>query len=125
MKTKFYLIAAFAFIFLKDVVAQTTITLQPGAATGKDAHLDSYYPNTNQGSSPEMNSLAWTVGGTPMAQHGILNLICRLFLQMLPLFQLTSPCIIILILPMVCSMVNTLNCQAQTKLPEAGYSTLE
>jgi hypothetical protein len=70
---KFYYFVLVILCFVINTLAQTTVTLQPGASQGKDAHLDSFYPNTNGGSVAELNSLAWTIGGNPMAQHGIIE----------------------------------------------------
>jgi hypothetical protein len=71
--TKFYSCILSLLCIVTIASAQTTVTLQPGAVQGKDAHLDSYYPNTNGGSVAEINSLAWTIGGNPMLQHGIVE----------------------------------------------------
>ncbi len=50
-----------------------SLVLQPDAAAGKDAMVDSYYPASNSGSSPEINSAAWTVLGNPMAQRSLIE----------------------------------------------------
>ncbi len=54
-------------------LAQTTITLQPDAVTGKDAILDSYAPSATHASHPELNSAAWTNGGVSDNQRSLLQ----------------------------------------------------
>ncbi|MEP7169798.1 MAG: DNRLRE domain-containing protein, partial [Bacteroidota bacterium] len=60
---KFYL--SFVTFLLVGLVlhAQTTITLQPDSAAGKDARIDSYFPNSNYGTYPEFLAGMWTSGG--------------------------------------------------------------
>lgn len=55
-----------------SAVAQT-ITLQPSAAAGKDAVLDSRLGTTNFGSSSDVMSVAWTNGGTPTTGRTLLE----------------------------------------------------
>jgi len=42
------------------------LTRQPGASGGKDAVIDSYGPNGNNGNSLELNALAWTISSNPV-----------------------------------------------------------
>lgn len=46
-----------------DLHAQTTITLQPDSAAGKDTRIDSYSPSTNNSTSPEFLAGMWTISG--------------------------------------------------------------
>ncbi len=50
-----------------NTIAQTTITLQPDGAAGKDAEIFSCvpcgYPNGNHGSKQEFDAIGWTNGG--------------------------------------------------------------
>src|SRR4030095_8443254 len=52
--------------------AQTTLILQPDSA-GKDAIVDSYYPTSNNSSSPEFNSAAWTHSGLPETERSLID----------------------------------------------------
>lgn len=45
--------------------SQTTITIQPDSAEGKDANVWEFNPNNNYGSSTEFTIYAWTNSGTP------------------------------------------------------------
>ncbi len=71
MKTK---ILFFLFLFLTSFVeAQTTLTLQPDATTGKDSFLSDNIPNDVQSSSPELDAGAWTIFGSPLKIRGLLG----------------------------------------------------
>jgi hypothetical protein len=73
-KILFYSIALTLFLFQKQIViAQSTLILQPGSTDGKDAFLQSYQPNINNGGSSEFNALAWTIGGTPVIERGLID----------------------------------------------------
>ena len=66
MKIKLFFITMFAiisFIGATNVLAQHTITLQPGPSTGKGAILNSLYPTTNTGSYYDFISYNWTFSG--------------------------------------------------------------
>ncbi len=56
-----------------NVSGQTTITLRPNAADGKDAYVRDLSPTVNYGTSSEFNILAWTFNSDPM--------ICRSFID--------------------------------------------
>ena len=49
------------------------MTLQPGAASGIDAEVVSYSPTVNYGTAKELNTLAWTINGTPVTQRTYLK----------------------------------------------------
>ncbi|MEO8148191.1 MAG: DNRLRE domain-containing protein [Bacteroidia bacterium] len=52
-----------------------TITLQPNAATGKDAMITGYLPsgNANFGTDPEFKAGAWTIGGVPFSERSLID----------------------------------------------------
>jgi PKD domain-containing protein/concanavalin A-like lectin/glucanase superfamily protein/type IX secretion system substrate protein len=58
-----------------SVFGSAFLLLQPNAATGIDAFVDSYstLANTNLGTFPEMNAMAWTSGGTPYLVRGFIR----------------------------------------------------
>ncbi len=53
--------------------AQTTVTLQPDAATGKDSFLSDNVPDNSQASSPELDAGAWTIFSSPVTIRGLLG----------------------------------------------------
>jgi len=65
--TTIYFLLLFAFSLHFALDAQTTITLQPDAAAGKDALLHglSSQVNTNFDDNAQLAANAWTFGGTP------------------------------------------------------------
>ena len=64
----------FLLLFLAGFVeAQTTLTLQPDATTGKDSFLSDNIPNNSQSSSPELAAGAWTIFGDPVRLRGLLE----------------------------------------------------
>ncbi len=53
--------------------SQTTLTLQPDAAAGKDAYLPDLNPGTNYGTANEFVALAWTNSGTTVICRSIVE----------------------------------------------------
>ena len=51
----------------------TNVVLQPNAAAGKDAMLNSYWPTTNMGSTDELNTEAWTQASVSFVQRGLIE----------------------------------------------------
>jgi hypothetical protein len=51
----------------------TTVTLQPDAANGKDAHLSSRNHTTNYATLPYMGARAWTYSGAPNQARGLID----------------------------------------------------
>ncbi|HTA27717.1 MAG TPA: DNRLRE domain-containing protein [Bacteroidia bacterium] len=49
--------------------AQTTLHLRSNASD----YLDNYTPTLNQGTSKEIDAIAWTAGGTPFVSRSVLN----------------------------------------------------
>jgi hypothetical protein len=66
MKKKLFLLMS-VFFTAHSIMAQTTITLKPGASTGKDAIIGDCIPcgynSTNYGTFPDLMAVAWTNGG--------------------------------------------------------------
>jgi hypothetical protein len=54
-------------------MAQTTLTLQPSGATGKDALITSLNPTLNAGTHAEYDALAWTNGGNPVTFRSLVE----------------------------------------------------
>jgi len=54
-------------------IGQTTIIIQPNAATGQDAYIDSRLPNTNYGTIEDFISSAWTNSGNPTIVRSFVN----------------------------------------------------
>lgn len=52
---------------------QTTVTLKPNAAQGKDALISSYTSGNNYGTTPEFDALAWTNSGNPVNFRSLLE----------------------------------------------------
>lgn len=60
--------------FANAMTAQVqTLTLQPGAANGKDAHLGMLNPGSNQGNTDDFMAMAWTCQGVPCGGKGIIE----------------------------------------------------
>jgi len=55
----------FLSFMLTDLVAQTTVTLQPGPSDGKDARVHSNVPDNNSPNDDRFMAIAWTWSGTP------------------------------------------------------------
>ena len=74
---KFFLQPSFSLFFVTllyiQAEAQTSITLQPDAADGKDAVLSSYNATTNLGSHVQVYPAAWTISGNPDNADGQKN----------------------------------------------------
>jgi len=73
MKTKKLLTAALLILIARVSFAQTTITLQPDSASGKDAYFKDLTPTLNQGSHPDFTALAWTNGGNPVIAKSVID----------------------------------------------------
>ncbi|MFI5221767.1 MAG: DNRLRE domain-containing protein [Bacteroidia bacterium] len=58
---------------LTSVVAQTTLTLRPNAATGKDATITSLTAGSNYGTDPDLAAIAWTNGGNSFIERGLVG----------------------------------------------------
>ncbi|MFA4853644.1 MAG: DNRLRE domain-containing protein [Bacteroidales bacterium] len=71
MKKLFTLAILFAFTGLN--FAQTTIVLQPGETTSKDASIWDYAPTTNYGTHPDFAASAWTWSGTPTIGRSLID----------------------------------------------------
>ena len=69
-----FLTFLFALIIV-ETTAQTTLTLQPGAAQGKDAYLRGLpgYQNVNYGSIGQFIASAWTNGGVPFVNRSVVE----------------------------------------------------
>lgn len=61
-------------------IAQTTVTLKPGAAAGKDARLWDINPSMNYGTEPDFIAAAWTWGGS----SGLLRSLIQFDLSAIP-----------------------------------------
>lgn len=59
--------------FVSWVFAQTTITLQPGATSGKDAMIWTNNPNTNYGTTRDFKAMAWTWSGAPGVRRSLID----------------------------------------------------
>jgi len=73
MKTKKLLTTILLTLIVQVSFAQTTITLQPDSASGKDAYFKDSTPNLNQGDHPDFTVLAWTNGGTPVISRSVID----------------------------------------------------
>ncbi len=70
MKKEFVLIMA---CFAQFSFGQTTVTLQPGAAEGKDAFLDSRVSDYMGGDHHDFLACSWTHGGSPVDVRSIVE----------------------------------------------------
>ncbi|HYV94023.1 MAG TPA: DNRLRE domain-containing protein [Chitinophagales bacterium] len=68
---RIYFLAALVSL-TSQLCAQVTLTLQPDSA-GKDAIVDSYYPASDNSTSPEFNSQAWTHSGYPENERSLID----------------------------------------------------
>ncbi len=73
----FKILSIILFFIAGTLQAQESLTIQPDADCGKDALIGDCQPcgyyNTNFGSSPEMNALAWTNGGNNSNHRSLLQ----------------------------------------------------
>jgi hypothetical protein len=53
--------------------SQTTLTLRPDGAAGKDVMISSYNPNGTYATHPEINANAWTISGTTVINRIFLS----------------------------------------------------
>lgn len=68
--TKIHLLLAFLLCGISQIlIAQVTLHLRADSSD----YLDNYTPNTNQGTSQEMDAIAWTAGGTPFISRSVFN----------------------------------------------------
>ena len=72
--SKVLLPALFIFLFnSKNIIGQTTLVLQPDAATAKDAEIWSLSGDVNYGNWPEIKANAWTWSGIEGFQRALLD----------------------------------------------------
>lgn len=60
-------------VFSLFTFGQTTITIQPNSADGKDAFVWNYSPNNNYGTTAEYAIYAWTYNSTPTIRRCFIN----------------------------------------------------
>lgn len=72
MLKRIYLVI-FGGLLITSDFAQTVITMQPDAILGKDATIDSRYPDINRGSQTDFDAVSWTVDGIPVTFRSLLE----------------------------------------------------
>ena len=75
MKRFFTILSMLSLFGWSNVIlkAQTTLTFQPDATTGKDAYLQSLNPDINYGTHPDFNSEACKNGGNFVAVRSVID----------------------------------------------------
>ena len=56
-------------LLASQIAAQTTVTLKPAAAQGKDSEVWDFTPTTNRGSNQAINVYTWTRSGSPTVKR--------------------------------------------------------
>lgn len=72
MKKLLFTISLFS-AHLGHVYSQTTLTLQPNAANGKDAYVESRLSSSNFGNHQDFMATAWTNSGTPTTVRSLID----------------------------------------------------
>ncbi len=73
MKLQFIVLFALSCSITLNGLSQTTITIQPGPADGKDAQLRIQYPDTTSGIQPDFKAIIWTCFGNPCGSRGLIE----------------------------------------------------
>ncbi|MBW6460910.1 MAG: DNRLRE domain-containing protein, partial [Bacteroidales bacterium] len=72
MRPKYLLLIFLIILPFREIIAQTTITLQPGPE-GKDTWVWSINPNSNYGDVQSLPAMGWTFSGVPGAKRSLID----------------------------------------------------